>query len=168
MLVGRPGSGKSFLARRLAARLEATLLQSDGLRRLMFRPPRYTPAEHAAVYAEAHRRLARALRRGERVVFDATNLIESKRRLVYRLADQAGAGLLVLLTYAPPEVIRQRFAARAAGADPSDLSDADWTVMQKLGRSQPIGRPHLLVNTTVDPDQILALIAARLGQPNNQ
>jgi predicted kinase len=167
MLVGPPGSGKSFLARGLADRLGTRLLQSDGLRRSMFRPPRYTPAEHAAVYAEAHRRLGRALRRGERIVFDATNLNESKRRLVYRLADQAGAELLILLAYAPLDVIRERFAARAAGADPSDLSDADWTVMQKMGRSQPIGRPHLLVNTTVDSEQILSLIATRLGQPNN-
>ena len=51
MLIGPPGSGKSFLARLLAARLGAILLQSDALRRQMFRPPRYTPAEHAAVYA---------------------------------------------------------------------------------------------------------------------
>ena len=167
MMIGPPGSGKSFLARLLAARLGAILLQSDALRRQMFRPPRYTPAEHAAVYAEAHRRLGRYLRRGERVVFDATNLNEGKRRLVYRLADQAGAGLLLLLTYAPREVLRQRFEARATGADPADLSDADWEVMRNMGRSQPIGRPHLVVNTTVDLEQLLTIIEARLPEHNN-
>jgi predicted kinase len=168
MLIGRPGSGKSYLGRRLADRLGATLLQSDALRRLMFRPPRYTPAEHAAVYSEAHRRLERHLRRGERVVFDATNLNEAKRRRVYRLADQAGAHLLPVLTYAPPEVLRARFEARAAGADPDDLSDADWSVMTKMGPAQPIGRPHLVVNTSVDLNQAIGLIATRCAEQNNQ
>jgi predicted kinase len=167
LLIGSPGSGKSFLARLLAERLDAVLLQTDALRRLMFRPRRYSPAEHAAVYAEAHRRLERALRRGQRVVFDATNLNEAKRRVIYRLADQTGARLLPLLTYAPPEVLRARFAARAAGTDPGDLSEANWEVMQKMGRSQPIGRPHLVVNTTLDLDQVLDLIASRLGARNN-
>ena len=163
MLVGPPASGKSYLAHLLVERLDASLLQTDALRRAMFRPPRYTPREHAAVYAEAHRRIARQLRRAARLVFDATNLSERGRRRIYRIADEAGADLLILLAFAPPEVARARLAARASGADARDLSEADENVRARLGRAQPIGRPHLVVNTAVDLQQVLQMISRRVA-----
>lgn len=162
MLIGRPASGKSYLGRRIAERLGIELLQTDVLRREMFRRPRYTGPEHGAVYAEAHRRLAAALRAGRSIIFDATNLGERKRRVVYRIADEAEAGLVIALAYAPREAILARLAARQAGADPLDWSEADWTVYRKLGRTDPISRPHLVVNTTVDLGQAVELIAARV------
>lgn len=163
MLIGRPASGKSYLARRLAERLGVEILQTDVLRRELFRRPRYTGPEHGAVYAEAHRRIAAALRSGRSLIFDATNLGERKRRVVYRIAEQAGARLVAILTYAPRDVILERLAARRAGADPLDRSEADWTVYRKLGRSDPIGRPHLLVNSAVELSQAIELVAQRAG-----
>jgi predicted kinase len=164
MLVGRQGTGKSYLARLVAARTAAELLQTDALRQELFDHPRYTRAEHGVVYAEAHRRIATSLRAGRSVIFDATNLGEQKRRAVYQLADAARARLIVALTYAPPDVIRRRLAARAAGLDPLDHSTADWRVYRRAGRCDPISRPHLLVNTAVDLAQAVELIADRAGQ----
>src|SRR6266487_1747332 len=99
MLVGRPASGKSFLGRQLADQLEAELLQTDALRKAMFQTPTYSGREHAAVYAAAHRRIARALRAGQALIFDATNLAERARQRVYRLADEAEANLVIVLVY---------------------------------------------------------------------
>lgn len=163
LLVGRPASGKSYLGRLLVERLGAGLLQTDALRKAMFARPRYTGREHAAVYAEAHRRIARGLRAGQTLIFDATNLAERPRRNVYRLADEAGAGLIIALAYAPPAIIRQRLAARQAGADPLDDSDATWEVYLKLNRPEPISRPHLLVNTAAPLAQAVELIATRVS-----
>jgi predicted kinase len=163
MMVGAPGSGKSYLARQIVARLGATLVQTDELRKRMFREPRYTGKEHAAVYAEAHRRIDRLLRGGQIVVFDATNLADRPRRLVYRIVDRYGAGLLVVLCYAPVELVRQRLAGRLAGIDPLDRSDATWAVYRRLQRVQPIRLPHLVVNTAVDLGQSVELIAGRIA-----
>ena len=163
MLVGRPASGKSYLARRLAERTGAELLQTDALRLELFARPRYTAAEHAAVYGEAHLRIATCLRDGRSVLFDATNLDEPKRWAVYELADAAGATLMIVLTFAPPDVIERRLAGRAAGLDPLDRSEADWAIYRKMGRPDPIGRPHLLVNSAVDLAAAVELIAARAG-----
>ena len=163
MLVGPPASGKSYLARRLAERLDATLLQTDALRKAMFPRPRYTGKEHFAVYAESHRRIERGLRLGRTVIFDATNLNERKRRVVYRIAERSGARLVVGLTWAPPEVIRRRLAGRQAGLDPLDQSEADWRVYRRLGRPDPISRPHVLVNTTVSLERSVELLARRAG-----
>ena len=161
MLVGRPASGKSYVARLLAERLGYELIQTDALRRMLFPRPRYTPAESRAVYAEAHHRIQRALRTGRSAIFDATNLRERPRRLVYRIADEAGARLVIALASAPVWLVRQRLAARAAGRDPLDASEATWAVFLRLGRPQPISRPHLLVNTAVDLRQAVELVAAR-------
>jgi predicted kinase len=162
MLVGPPGSGKSFLGRLLVERLGAKMVQTDALRKAMFKHPQYTGREHAAVYAAAHRQIERHLRRGETLVFDATNLAERKRKIVYRLADQAGADLVIVVAYAPPEVIRQRLLGREAGLDPLDHSDAGWSVYLEMRRVDPIPRPHLVVNTVLDLRQAVDLVAARV------
>jgi hypothetical protein len=162
MLVGPPGSGKSYLARLLVERLGAVVVQTDALRKTMFRTPRYTARESSAVYAEAHRRLARNLKAGGTVLFDATNLSESGRLTVYRLTERAGARFLIAMMHTSAESVRQRLSGREAGHDLADRSDADWEVYLKLGRSEPIPRPHLLVNTAVDLGQVVEVIAERV------
>jgi predicted kinase len=168
MLVGAPGSGKSYLARRIVDRLGADIVQTDALRKQMFREPRYTGKEHAAVYAEAHRRLERLLKAGHTVVFDATNLAERPRRSVYRIVERHGASLVVVHCYAPVALVRQRLAGRLLGVDPLDRSDATWAIHQRLGRLQPIRQPHLQVNTSVDLRQAVELIASRAAQRSNE
>jgi predicted kinase len=161
MLVGRPASGKSYFARLLTERLGAELLQTDHLRKQMFAVPRYTGRESGAVYSAAQRRIGRLLEAGRTVVFDATNLAERSRVSVYRLAEQAGAEPIVLLTWAPFEVIRDRLAAREAGRDPLDRSDANWAIFLKMNRVEPIRRPHLVVNTAIDLTQACELVVRR-------
>ncbi len=60
-MVGAPGSGKSFLARRLAAALAADLVQTDVVRKEMFPQPRYTPGEITkALMADYERAVGKA------------------------------------------------------------------------------------------------------------
>ena len=164
VMVGVPGSGKSFLARALAERLGAELVQTDAVRKELFRRPRYTAAETRAVYATCHRRLGRGLSADRCVVFDATNLQERARTALGRVAEQRGAGLVLVVAYATEAVIRARLAARARGQDPCDLSDADWAVYLKLRRTaEPIQRPHLVANTCTSPRVLLDVLERRLG-----
>lgn len=154
LMVGPPGSGKSYLARRLVSALDATLVQTDVIRKQRFRHPRYTPPEHAAVYRLAHQQLRRLLEQGRSAVFDATNLLEDKRRVVYGLAEEAGARLLIVWTYAPAAVVAERMVGREAGRDLTDASDATWDIYLRLRRRMdPIPRPHFVVNTCVSLEQ---------------
>ena len=164
VMVGVPGSGKSFLARAISETLGAELVQTDAVRKVLFRRPRYTAAETRAVYATCRRRLAAGLKVGRRVVFDATNLQESTRASLCRIAEQHGAVIVVVATYATETVIRARLTARQRGHDPRDVSDADWAVYLTLRRAaEPIGRPHLVANTCASPRPLLALLGRRLG-----
>lgn len=164
IMVGAPGSGKSYLARMLGEALRAELIQTDAVRKELFPEPGYTSAEHAAVYAEGHRRIGAALARGACVIFDATNLREKRRRTLYRLAERAGAKAIVVVAYASDEVIRARLRGRAEGHDPEDQSDADLAVYLRMRRSvEPVPRPHIVVNTAAAPGPVIRLLWRQLG-----
>ncbi|MCC6176490.1 MAG: ATP-binding protein [Chloroflexi bacterium] len=164
VMVGAPGSGKSFLARRLAAALAADLVQTDVVRKEMFPQPRYTTSEASAVYAECHRRIAQLLERGHRVIFDGTNLRERRRRLLYALGEERGAVVIPVAAYAPVAAVRERLAQRASARDPQDRSDADWGIYRRLARdAQPIVYPHIVANTTVDPAPLIRLLRRLLA-----
>jgi len=165
IMVGTPGSGKSYLGRALSDALGALLLQTDAVRKEMFPEPRYTPEEARAVYDECHRRCARALAQGRRVVFDGTNLRERHRQTLYDIADRAKAPAVVVVTYAPEATIRTRLRQRAENRDPHDQSDADWTVYRTLRRqAEPVCRPHVVVNTTTRPGPVIRLLRRELAR----
>ncbi|MGE3271485.1 MAG: AAA family ATPase [Chloroflexota bacterium] len=163
VMAGAPGSGKSYLARTLSLVLDARLIQTDAVRKELFPEPTYAHQEAAAVYQACHRQIAAALANGERVVFDGTNLREGPRRTLYALADHAGATLLIVVAYASEAVIRERLRMRAAGHDPADHSDADWSVYLRLrGTAEPVLRPHIIANTAVDPLPVIRLLERHL------
>jgi len=147
VLCGLPGSGKSFLSERLGQALPAVVVESDRVRKAVHDVPIYTGAESAYVHRLCHAMIANLLESGFRVVFDATNLFERQREVLYHLADRCQAGLLVVRVVAPAGVARQRLLKRGASA--AAVSDADWEVYCRMVRmSQPIARPHLRVDTS--------------------
>jgi predicted kinase len=163
-MVGAPGSGKSYLARTLSTALGAELIQTDAVRKELFPDPAYTSAEAATVYSTCHRRIAAALGRGACVVFDGTNLRERRRRTLYQLADRARAKAIVVVAYASDDVIRARLQHRAEGRDPDDQSDADVNVYQRMRRdTEPIPRPHIMVNTATSPGPAIRVLQRQLG-----
>ena len=164
-MVGAPGSGKSYLARTLSAALGGELIQTDAVRKELYPEPRYTSGEHSAVYAECHRRIGAALRRGACVIFDATNLRERRRKTLYQIAERSGAQTIVVVAYASDEVIRARLQQRAEGRDPEDHSDADLPVYLRMRQSvERVPRPHIIVNTVAAPGPVIRLLQHQLGQ----
>ena len=141
------------------------MIESDAVRKALFPRPRYTPEEHRRVFAVAHARLARYLRAGRSVVFDATNLEEASRRALLRIAAACGARVLVAHLVVPDYVARQRLDRRGMARARRDLSDADWAVYQAMApRFEPIRGPHWVLNGTADPDALAALLARRLSE----
>jgi predicted kinase len=148
---GLPGSGKSYLCRRLAERLELPILESDVLRRLLFPSPDHRRRESERLFRACHLLLEELLRKGIPLIFDATNLVERHREHLYRIADGTGARLVIVRVEAPPEVVRERLRKRRSENDLNDNSGADWEVYRRMSAtSQRIRRKHFTVDTSRD------------------
>lgn len=83
MLMGLPASGKSSWAH--AVRIvhpEYMVLSSDEIRRNLFGSGGYSQNEQRQVFHELHDRAMTALREGQTVIYDATN-IKRKRRMAF-------------------------------------------------------------------------------------
>lgn len=160
LMSGVPLSGKSTLARALAARASARslLVENDAVRarvaqRLAIPRPSYEGRENFFTYRASWLLARIALRSGSNVLHDATNLDEGQRKGGYAVADEAGAPVAVVMVLAPREVRD----ARAARAGPGRLE-----AHRKLGLRDPrpgcVTRPLVVVDGTAPVEESAARV----------
>lgn len=145
IVFGLPGSGKTYFAKALAARLKATYLGSDQLRTTIIRDIEYTPEEKAAVYTEMLRRTKDAIRRENAdVVLDGTFYQENIRRL-FKAGLEDLAQLYLIEVTADEELITDRLQR------PREDSNADIEVYRQLAAGwQPEQDDHLILESRQD------------------
>jgi predicted kinase len=159
MLSGLPGTGKSYLSQKLTERLPFMVVESDAVRKELFPRPSYSTRESAAVFRAVHHRIEERLQKGLSVIFDATNLEERHRKIVYAIAGHTGARLMLVEVQAPPETVQKRLIARSLQRNVDDHSDATWEIYQKMRKTaDEITRPHFNVNTAGDISPIIEKI----------
>ncbi len=166
MLCGLPGTGKSHLARGLAEVLPFVIVESDQVRRILFPECSYSGEESRWVHRTCHALMAKLLRKGVRVIYDATNLHERHRELVYRLADGEEVKLIIVKAVAPERVAQDRLQSRHEGdVGDGEVSDADWEVYRRMVRDvDPIGRNHVVIDTSQDLDPAITKLLRLIRQ----
>jgi protein-L-isoaspartate(D-aspartate) O-methyltransferase len=118
-ITGLPGSGKSVIARAVAARLESegqavTVLEMDAIRRVLTPTPTYSDTERDAVYRALVYIGACLVERGRPVIFDAT----AHRRAWRDLARATIKNFAEVQLHCPLALCRVREAERRQGAAP--------------------------------------------------
>lgn len=147
MLAGLPATGKTHLASELGRRTGAVVLESDAIRRLLFRERHYTRGENRRLFAAINASVEALLLAGRSVIFDATNLAERERTPLYEIAERNGAQLILAHVTAPNDIVRERLERRSAG-EPSH-SEADLRVYQRMqARVEEIRQPHHVIDTS--------------------
>jgi predicted kinase len=158
LLVGLPGSGKSTFARRLAPLIDAVILESDVMRRLLFESPQHGDSESNRLFRAIQAVTLRLLIDHRSVIVDATNLREKHRKPFRDIAATTGARLQVVHVTAPEDVIFERLAGRRDAPDPLDASRAYEGVYALLEQQEEAPRgAHLRIDTS-DPVAIDATL----------
>ena len=162
VLVGLPGSGKSWVAKKLRAQTGATVLESDALRRRLFSRRSYSAAESRRLFTAIHGAIDELLGQRLSVVLDATNLVEAERAPLYEIADRHRAAIIVVQVTAPDRVIRRRLAKREAEGAAS--SEAYLRVYERMrAQVEEIQRQHHAVDTSIATNSTLAAIAEEMN-----
>jgi len=168
-MAGVSGSGKSSLAARLLAPLDAVRLRSDVERKRLCGLAAdagsdgsiYTPEITRRTYARLGELAAAALRDGFSVIVDAANLHRDERQALRGIAVAAGVPFHLFWLSASPAQLGARIRDRAAaGGDPSE---ADGSVMaRQLQFAEPPGTDERGDTSIIDsgePVDVAALVA---------
>ena len=165
VLVGPPGSGKSAVAEALDERSPLVVLCSDDIRNVLVEQPDHSFAETQRVTRAIRSAAAELLSQQITVVLDSANLTERERSPLYRLAEQQQARLIVLEVTAPIDAVLQRLRDRhelPGAQEPPDLAADVYHRM--AGRSEPISRDHVTVDTSQEFEQFIDALALDLDE----
>ncbi|HEU4592732.1 MAG TPA: AAA family ATPase [Steroidobacteraceae bacterium] len=164
---GFSGSGKSWLARQLAPRLDALHLRSDverkrlaGLKPTAHSHSRvgedlYSSEASARVYEHLARCADAALSGGIAVIVDATFARRAERARFAELARSHGGALTVIFCDAPLPVLQARIAQRERTPDASE-ADLDVLAWQRA-HADPLTSDEALTHIAVDTSDASAL-----------
>ena len=143
IVMGLPGSGKTYLASRLARLLSAELISSDQVRREHQWRGRYTAEDKLRVYQRMMEQADRALRDGQSVILDATFNRRAYRALADRLATQGPYPLSYIKVVADEATTRVRTNRHRPD------SEATYAIYRKLRReAEPLVQPHLWLDSS--------------------
>jgi aminoglycoside phosphotransferase family enzyme/predicted kinase len=173
IMCGMSGSGKTFLARRLAAQLHCLHIRSDVERKRLAglaalassdSPPDggiYTLSFNTQTYQRLAECAHAALHAGENVVVDAACLRRTERDLLMSIGLDNDAQVQLIHCTAPQRVLRERIATRvAAGNDASEatveLVDRQSNYWESLTPSEAA---HVISVDTTAADIVLPVLA---------
>jgi hypothetical protein len=175
-VMGLMGTGKSTLARALAAELGMEMLRTDEVRQELFPVSqvqesfgagRYEAESRARVYDELLRRTHSRLQAGVSIILDATFAQAEPREAALQCVRDSGADVFFVECICPREVALQRIESRrqqviadASEARP-DLYDRQAAEWQQISNEIP----HTQVDTTLTLSDQLAKVFAKLPVP---
>ena len=177
VMAGLSGSGKTWLARRIAARCEALIVRSDVERkRLAGLQPLDTSASapdtgiysrefNARTYERLRACVADCLRGHESVIVDAANLRRDERDRFIATAHEPAAEAVIVHCVAPLDVLRRRVAGRVAtGADASEatvaLLDRQPSYWESFSNNE---LRHVVTVDTTSPESIERVLRGLAG-----
>lgn len=149
IVCGLPGSGKSYFASRLAEMINSEYVNSDRIRKEMFRERTYTEQEKAKVYDAMLERMKEAMNQKKNLVLDATFHKKETRKPFIEKTKGKG-NIFFIEVRAGENIIRERLKKSRP------YSDADFEVY-KLIRQQweSLKEPHLLLESNNENIEIM-------------
>jgi predicted kinase len=173
---GLSGTGKTTLAKALAAAFGAELLRTDVIRRELLgdgpQPAQadagvYSPQSRERVYAEMFRRAKSLHGEGISVVLDGTFAEHAQLNAARSIGSQSGHLPFAIECVCRPETARERIARRlAAGRDASDATPALRDLQSQRWQPWTADIPQVRIDTEQPLErQLEAVVAALRKRP---
>lgn len=144
IIFGLPGSGKSYFASRFAKTIHADYLNSDIIRKEIFKERVYSEEEKKAVYDKMLEQMKESVTKKKNLVLDATFHKKDIRKMFVEEMKSKG-GLFFMEIKADENIIRQRLKR------PRPYSEADFEVYKLISQqNEPLDEPHLILKSTDD------------------
>ena len=121
IVFGLPGSGKSYFASRLAKRIDADYINSDRLRKEMFKMRTYSRQEKEWVYQAMLQKMKEDVLENKNVVLDAT-FHKKQTRQPFMKEMKSKGGIYFIEIVAEERIIRERLKRKRR------YSEADFKV----------------------------------------
>jgi hypothetical protein len=167
LMTGLMGTGKSVLARNLASRLGAEILQMDVLRKELLNIPVtdhhfaafgqgiYSDEVTRRTYAEALTRAEEIIRKGKPVIIDASYKRREERLKVKSAAERLQADFYVIECRCPEDVLKLRLERRLS--EKGEASDGRWEIYLAQRNDFDLIKEfspeeHFMVDTTASPE----------------
>ena len=154
MVMGLPGSGKTYFSNAFAKAIGGVHINSDIIRKRLMEKPAYSPEDKDKIYKGMYEEVTRALLQGQPVIVDATFSLENYRAPYFRFATENQIPCRIILTEAQEDIIASRLQHKRPD------SDADYEVYKKIkSEFQTLGKMHLELRT----DQLTLTEMTELG-----
>ena len=142
IVFGLPGSGKSYFASRLAKRIDADYINSDRLRKEMFKIRTYSQQEKESVYQTMLQKMKQDVAQNKNVVLDATfHNKETRQPFIKEMKSNGGIHFIEIV--AEERIVRERLKRKRR------YSEADFKVYKMISsENEPLAESHLVLQST--------------------
>lgn len=143
IVFGLPGSGKSYFAEQLAAKLDAKRLSTDELRKKRFPEPQYSQNEKMQVYGMLIQAVRLNLKDNSILILDGTFYKKEIRETFAWTAQRLGDDLKYIEVRADEDLIKERTSQQREDSDAN--YQAYLTVKEGF---EPMRDTHLVLKST--------------------
>ena len=157
MVCGLPGTGKTTLAKAVAERIGAVHISSDTVRMKMLKERTYSEEEKERVYDFMLEEAEKELRKGKKVVLDATFY---RKKLREKARETAGSGFFIVECVTHENLLKERIFSRKESE-----SEADFEVYKKVKTEfEPVEEEHLAVDTSMALERQVELVEKYISE----
>lgn len=127
MMLGHPGSGKSYFAKQLAPKIQAVRLNADHMRKSMFTNPEdiKNRENNPIVFGAIDYAAQEILRAGHNVIYDVQHNARTQRESSEKIAAQFDAVAILVWVKTPYDIALKRGQEREETADQRKRSEEE-------------------------------------------
>lgn len=150
IMIGTPGSGKSFFARQFAETFNVPLVSYDGIRSTLFETPKFDREQESFINTIAYQQLIELLKTEKTILLDGGHNVRADRHALAKRALKAGYDTLTIWvqTDEPTSMYRatKRSDKRAGDAYNASISADQFKSLSRQLTPPSPQEPHIVIS----------------------